>query len=172
MIPATAIRKIYLVIPLIFVSVSAFTQSHRRKYCMSARSRSIHARMRKFLPTGIRGLESRPGNTRGDTTANSTPPLACLPLASILKRPMLRRNVHRVFQSYFASRISKGACWPRKVKDSRPIRPKKIRTRASLRTFTIQTATKLLSGGNNMNHLYRSHFDLELAFPVKKMKGT
>src|SRR5215470_14242943 len=77
--------------------------------------------------------------------------LTCLPLASILKKLMLRRNVHRVFQSYFASKITKGACWPRKAKDSCPIRPKKIRTRASLRTFTIQTATKLLYGGNNMS---------------------
>src|SRR5215469_17952036 len=113
---------------------------------MSARSRSIHARMRKLLPTGIRGLESRRRNTRGDITANSTPPLARFSLASILKKLMLRRNVQRVFQSYFASESLKQACWPRKVKDSCPIRPKKIRTKGSLRTFTIQTATKLLSG--------------------------
>jgi hypothetical protein len=44
--------------------------------------------------------------------ANSTPQLACLPLASILRKLMLRRNVQRVFQSYIASRISKAACWP------------------------------------------------------------
>jgi hypothetical protein len=56
------------------------------------------------------------------------------------------KNVRRVFQSYFASKISTQACWPRKVKDCCPIRPKKIRTKASLRTFTTQTATKLLSG--------------------------
>src|SRR5215475_16192453 len=36
---------------------------------MSARSRSTHARMRRLLPTGIRGLESRPRNTGADITA-------------------------------------------------------------------------------------------------------
>src|SRR5262245_15616218 len=32
---------------------------------MSVRSRSIHAMMQRFSPTGIRGLESRPRNTGG-----------------------------------------------------------------------------------------------------------
>src|SRR5258705_10694656 len=107
--------------------------------------------MRKFSPTGTRGLESRPKNTRADITANSIPPLACLPLAFILRKLMLRRNVQRVFPSYIVSKLSKAACWLRKVKDCRPIRLKKIRTRASLRTFTIQTGTKLLFGGNRMD---------------------
>src|SRR5215469_1302365 len=68
---------------------------------MSARSRSIHARMRKLLPSGIRGLESRPRNTRGDITANWTPPLARFSLASILKKLMLRRNVQQSISVVF-----------------------------------------------------------------------
>jgi hypothetical protein len=68
---------------------------------------------------------SRPKILYISAITNSTPPLARFSLASILKKLMLRRNVQRVFQSYFASEILKQACWPRKVKDSCPIRPKK-----------------------------------------------
>jgi hypothetical protein len=95
LIPSTAIRKTYVVIPLIFLSALAFA--------------------------GIRGLEPRPRKSRGDIMVNSTTPLARLSLASILKKPILRRNVCRVFQSYFASKISGQARLPRQVEDSCPI---------------------------------------------------
>ena len=146
MIPATAIRKIYLVIPLVVLSVSVFAESQPSKILYVGAIAINPCQDAKALADWYSrfGIETK--EYQGDITANSTPPLARFSLASILKKLMLRRNVQRVFQSYFASEILTQACWPRKVKDSCPIRPKKIRTKASLRTFTIQTATKLLSG--------------------------
>src|SRR5215510_1833389 len=112
MIPVTATRKIYLVIPLILLSVSAFAQSPPAKILYVGAISINPCQDAKVLADWYSrfGIETR--EYKGDITANSTPPLACLPLASILKKLTLQRNVRRVLQSYIASKISKEACWP------------------------------------------------------------
>ena len=112
MVPATAIRKIYLAIPLIFLSVSAFAQSPPAKILYVGAIAINPCQDAKVLADwhlrfGIETKEFKGGYyAKLDTAAGP------LFFASIQKKLMLRRNVQRVFQSYFASKISKGACWP------------------------------------------------------------
>ena len=83
---------------------------------------------------------------QGDITTNSTPPLARFSLASILKKADAPKKCSASISVVFRVGSFETSLLAAKLKDSCPIRPKKIRTKASLRTFTIQTATKLLSG--------------------------
>jgi hypothetical protein len=109
-IPTTAIRKIHLAIPLIFLSVSAFAESPPAKILYVGAISINPCQDAKILADWYSrfGIETK--EVQGDITANSTPPPAPLSLASIPKKLILPRKVQRVFQSYFASKISKGAC--------------------------------------------------------------
>jgi hypothetical protein len=145
MTPVTVIRRICLVIPLIFVSV-AFAQSPPVKILYVGAISINPCQDAKVLADwysrfGIETKEYRGGYYgKLDTAAGlfafgihpkkANAPNKCAASVSV---------VYRVENS-------KRACWPRKIKDSCLIRPKKIRTKGSLRTFTIQTAMKLLSG--------------------------
>jgi predicted enzyme related to lactoylglutathione lyase len=89
------------VIPLIFLSVSVFAESQPSK----------------ILYVGAIAIDPRQGaKALADWYSR---------FGIETKELILRRNIQRVFQSYFASEILKQACRPRKVKDSCPIRPKK-----------------------------------------------
>jgi predicted enzyme related to lactoylglutathione lyase len=86
MIPATAIRKIYLVIPLVVLSVSVFAESQPSKILYVGAIAINPCQDAKALADWYSrfGIETK--EYQGDITANSTPPLARFSLASILKK--------------------------------------------------------------------------------------
>ena len=149
MIPATVIRKICLVIPLIFLPMSVFAQAPAAKILYVGAISINPCQDAKVLADwytqfGIETKEFRGGYYgKLDTAAGlfafgihpkkADAPKKCSASVSVVFRV-------ENFEASLSELKGKGL-----VPDS----TERIRTRASSRTFTILTATKLLSGGNN-----------------------
>ena len=146
MIPATAIRKIYLVIPLIFLSVSAFAESPPVKILYVGAIAINPCQDAKVLADWYSrfGIETKEyqGGYYGQLDTAAGPFFFGIHPKKADAPKKCSASISVVFRvgSFETSLLAA------KLKDSCPIRPKKIRTKASLRTFTIQTATRLLSG--------------------------
>src|SRR5215469_3999437 len=141
MIPATAIRKIYLVIPLIFLSVSVFAESQPSKI-LYVGAIAINPRQdAKALADGYSrfGIETKEyqGGYYGQLDTAAGPFFFGIHPKKADAPKKCSASISVVFRvGKFETSLFGLARFDRK----------KIRTKASLRTFTIQTATKLLSG--------------------------
>src|SRR5262245_60490831 len=146
MIPAAAIRKVYLGISLIVLLVPAFAQSRSAKILYVGAIAISPCQDAKVLADwysrfGIETREYHGGyygklNTAAGLFAfgihpkKADAPTKCSASVSV---------VYRV-ENFESSLLAL------KIRDSCPTRLKKIRIKANLRTFTIRTAMKLLSG--------------------------
>src|SRR5947209_19984464 len=112
MIPATAIRKIYLVILLIFLSASAFAQSPPAKILYVGAISINPCQDAKVLADWYSrfGIETR--EYKGGYYGKLDTAAGLFAFGIHPNKLMLRRTVQRVFQSYIASKISKAASGP------------------------------------------------------------
>ena len=141
MIPAMAIRKSYLVIPLIFLSVSAFAESPPAKILYVGAIAINPCQDAKVLADWYSrfGIETKEyqGGYYGQLDTAAGPFFFGIHPKKADAPKKCSASISVVFRvGNFETSLFGLARFDRK----------KIRTKASLHTFTIQKATKLLSG--------------------------